>query len=175
MARSLRSNRVQKNKAKLRSRVFGPVEDARTQRLSQKLEEIVSSTQPKPEQQHEKEPEIDMTGAEDRGEELREERDTAPSKDDDAVKGTSHCASPPKSLPQDLRLDEGIALRWSDEGFLAFVEGDVKEDSEALFTALGLAGDVFLFEEEDCTSQHSSSLSPQYDGRANGTLHSNGP
>jgi len=49
MAKSLRSNRIQKNKSKLRSRVFGPVEEARTQRLSQRLAEIAAASQPPPE------------------------------------------------------------------------------------------------------------------------------
>lgn len=43
MAKGLRSSVKKANKAKLRSRVFKPVEDARTERLSAKLLELASS------------------------------------------------------------------------------------------------------------------------------------
>jgi hypothetical protein len=46
MAKGLRSSVKKANKTKLRARVFGPIEDARTQRLSAKLLELAS--QPKP-------------------------------------------------------------------------------------------------------------------------------
>jgi hypothetical protein len=46
MAKGLRASVTKRNKAKLRSRVFGPVEAARTERLSAKLMELVQ--QPKP-------------------------------------------------------------------------------------------------------------------------------
>ena len=41
MAKSLRSSRKKANKAKLRSRVHQPVEDARTERLAERLLEVV--------------------------------------------------------------------------------------------------------------------------------------
>jgi hypothetical protein len=40
MAKSLRASRKKENKAKLRSRVHQPAEDARTERLSAKLLEV---------------------------------------------------------------------------------------------------------------------------------------
>ncbi|KIW00712.1 uncharacterized protein PV09_07697 [Verruconis gallopava] len=46
MAKGLRASVNKRNKSKLRSRVFGPVEDARTERLSAKLLELAQ--QPKP-------------------------------------------------------------------------------------------------------------------------------
>ena len=46
MAKSLRSSIKKGNKARLRSRVFGPVEDARTERLSAKLLELAASAKP---------------------------------------------------------------------------------------------------------------------------------
>ncbi|PYH98924.1 sulfatase [Aspergillus ellipticus CBS 707.79] len=46
MAKSVRASVSKRNKAKLRATVFGPVVDARTQRLSAKLQELAS--QPKP-------------------------------------------------------------------------------------------------------------------------------
>lgn len=42
MAKSLRSSRNKTNNLKLRSKVFGPVEDARKERLSAKLLELAS-------------------------------------------------------------------------------------------------------------------------------------
>ena len=51
MAKGLRSSVKKANKAKLRSRVFRPVEDARTERLSAKLLELAS----KPQTEREKE------------------------------------------------------------------------------------------------------------------------
>ncbi|KAL6719579.1 hypothetical protein ACLMJK_001499 [Lecanora helva] len=48
MAKSLRSHRNKTNKAKLRSSVFGPNEDARKGRLSAKLLELASKPKPKP-------------------------------------------------------------------------------------------------------------------------------
>ncbi|KAI9040881.1 DUF2423 domain-containing protein [Aspergillus affinis] len=46
MAKSVRASVMKRNKAKLRANVFGPVVDARTERLSAKLQELAS--QPKP-------------------------------------------------------------------------------------------------------------------------------
>lgn len=45
MAKSARSSVSKKNRSRLKSKVFGPVEDARTKRLSEKLAELAS--QPK--------------------------------------------------------------------------------------------------------------------------------
>ncbi|KAL3448634.1 hypothetical protein BJX65DRAFT_275280 [Aspergillus insuetus] len=49
MAKSVRASVQKRNKAKLRATVFGPVVDARTERLSAKLQELAS--QPKPNDQ----------------------------------------------------------------------------------------------------------------------------
>jgi hypothetical protein len=46
MAKSARASKVKSNNLKLKKNVFGPVETARTERLSAKLLELVS--QPKP-------------------------------------------------------------------------------------------------------------------------------
>lgn len=46
MAKGLRSSVKKANKAKLRSTVFRPVEDARTERLSSKLLELASKQRP---------------------------------------------------------------------------------------------------------------------------------
>jgi hypothetical protein len=46
MAKSVRASVQKRNKAKLRSTVFGPAVDARTERLSAKLQELAA--QPKP-------------------------------------------------------------------------------------------------------------------------------
>ncbi|KAF3403472.1 hypothetical protein F1880_009489 [Penicillium rolfsii] len=47
MAKSVRASVSKRNRAALRKKVFGPVVDARTERLAAKLQEIAS--QPKPE------------------------------------------------------------------------------------------------------------------------------
>lgn len=49
MAKGLRSSRNKANKSKLRSNVFGPAESARKERLSAKLIELSSKSQPKSE------------------------------------------------------------------------------------------------------------------------------
>ena len=46
MAKSLRASRVKTNKQKLRKNVFAPVDDARIDRLSAKLAEIVAQKKP---------------------------------------------------------------------------------------------------------------------------------
>ncbi|KAI9368005.1 hypothetical protein BJX61DRAFT_251015 [Aspergillus egyptiacus] len=51
MAKSVRASVSKRNKAKLRATVFGPAADARTERLSAKLQELAA--QPKPERQQE--------------------------------------------------------------------------------------------------------------------------
>jgi len=47
MAKGLRSSVRKRNKAKLRATVFGPAADARTARLSAKLQELASQPRPK--------------------------------------------------------------------------------------------------------------------------------
>ena len=47
MAKSLRARTKKSNKTKLRNRVFGPIEAARTERLSMKLLKIATGPQPK--------------------------------------------------------------------------------------------------------------------------------
>ncbi|KAL2007183.1 hypothetical protein VTN00DRAFT_8621 [Thermoascus crustaceus] len=47
MAKGLRSSVRKRNKAKLRATVFGPAVDARTERLSVKLQELASQPRPK--------------------------------------------------------------------------------------------------------------------------------
>lgn len=55
MAKGLRASVNKANKSSLRSRVFAPIENARTERLSAKLLELAS--QPKPER-----PEMEVDG-----------------------------------------------------------------------------------------------------------------
>ena len=47
MAKGARASTIKTNNSKLKSRVFGPVETARTERLSQKLLELASQPKPK--------------------------------------------------------------------------------------------------------------------------------
>ena len=46
MAKGLRSSVKKANRSKLRARVFGPVENARTERLSAKLLELAAEPKP---------------------------------------------------------------------------------------------------------------------------------
>lgn len=46
MAKSARASRVKTNRANIRKKVFGPVEEARLERLSAKLQKV--ATEPKP-------------------------------------------------------------------------------------------------------------------------------
>jgi hypothetical protein len=48
MAKGARASTKKENNRQLKSKVFGPVEDARTARLSAKLLELVSQPKPKP-------------------------------------------------------------------------------------------------------------------------------
>jgi hypothetical protein len=49
MAKGLRASTRKRNNAKLRATIFGPAYDARTERLSAKLQELAS--QPRPDQE----------------------------------------------------------------------------------------------------------------------------
>jgi hypothetical protein len=48
MAKGARASKIKSNNAKLKSKVFGPVETARTERLSAKLLELASQPRPAP-------------------------------------------------------------------------------------------------------------------------------
>ncbi|PLB49538.1 hypothetical protein P170DRAFT_475829 [Aspergillus steynii IBT 23096] len=63
MAKSVRASVSKRNKAKLRATVFGPAVDARTERLSAKLQELAS--QPKPSTQDDSNAENKTTEMED--------------------------------------------------------------------------------------------------------------
>ncbi|KAE8377918.1 hypothetical protein BDV26DRAFT_262691 [Aspergillus bertholletiae] len=52
MAKSVRASVQKRNRAKLRATVFGPVVDARTERLSAKLQELASQPKPSNEENH---------------------------------------------------------------------------------------------------------------------------
>ncbi|KOC15507.1 GPI ethanolamine phosphate transferase 2 [Aspergillus flavus AF70] len=58
MAKSVRASVQKRNRAKLRATVFGPVVDARTERLSAKLQELAS--QPKPSNEEKPDMELNM-------------------------------------------------------------------------------------------------------------------
>lgn len=61
MAKSVRASVSKRNRANLRKKVFGPVVDARTERLAAKLQELASQPRPKVEKS-ESEMETDATG-----------------------------------------------------------------------------------------------------------------
>ncbi|KAJ5476007.1 hypothetical protein N7475_001736 [Penicillium sp. IBT 31633x] len=50
MAKSVRASVSKRNRANLRKKVFGPVVDARTERLAAKLQELASQPRPDPPQ-----------------------------------------------------------------------------------------------------------------------------
>ncbi|KAL4801732.1 hypothetical protein BDV18DRAFT_148726 [Aspergillus unguis] len=60
MAKSVRASVQKRNKAKLRSTVFGPAVDARTERLSAKLQELAA--QPKPSTQEDSKSDLATSG-----------------------------------------------------------------------------------------------------------------
>ena len=60
MAKSTRSNKRQKNNASLRNRVFAPVDQARAERLSEKLLQIASQPSER-EKQQQNEMEVEPT------------------------------------------------------------------------------------------------------------------
>lgn len=61
MAKSVRASVSKRNRANLRSTVFGPADNARTERLSAKLQEIAA--QPKPNNQNKSNMELSKTRA----------------------------------------------------------------------------------------------------------------
>ncbi|PWY64295.1 hypothetical protein BO70DRAFT_367002 [Aspergillus heteromorphus CBS 117.55] len=77
MAKSVRASVSKRNKAKLRATVFGPVVDARTERLSAKLQELAS--QPKPNEEK-SDMELDTTRTNGHGDNVNE---NAPSSNED--------------------------------------------------------------------------------------------
>ncbi|KAF7897984.1 uncharacterized protein EAF01_008950 [Botrytis porri] len=64
MAKGARSSSIKANNSALKAKVFGPVENARAERLNAKLMELIS--QPKPSAKTE---DVDMVGKEGKGEE----------------------------------------------------------------------------------------------------------
>ncbi len=60
MAKSTRASTRKRNNAALRSKIFGPAVDARTERLSAKLQELIS----KPKPAEETVTQVDSTGEE---------------------------------------------------------------------------------------------------------------
>ena len=55
MAKSVRASVSKRNRANLRKKVFGPVVDARTERLAAKLQELASQPRPEPPEKSETE------------------------------------------------------------------------------------------------------------------------
>ncbi|EKD13559.1 GPI ethanolamine phosphate transferase [Drepanopeziza brunnea f. sp. 'multigermtubi' MB_m1] len=60
MAKGARASTIKANNAKLKSRVFGPVETDRTARLSAKLLELVAKPKPKPAEKKIAEKDVEM-------------------------------------------------------------------------------------------------------------------
>lgn len=62
MAKSVRASVSKRNRANLRKKVFGPVVDARTERLAAKLQEIASQPKPEATKKAERETDTDENG-----------------------------------------------------------------------------------------------------------------
>ncbi|KAF2490468.1 hypothetical protein BU16DRAFT_154021 [Lophium mytilinum] len=124
MAKGLRSSSIKTNRKKLRTRVFAPVEVARTERLSAKLLELAS--QPRPAKA---EMEIDA--------------DEAP-KDADApqdpqAEGLSPCIS--WSLPRSLSSDGAETPPES-----PMEKQKAQFDEDMFYTLLGVSSDIVGFD-----------------------------
>ncbi|KAL5444445.1 hypothetical protein PMIN07_010344 [Paraphaeosphaeria minitans] len=108
MAKGLRSSSKKSNRTKLRARVFEPVENARLERIHQKL--LVTAQQPKPETAKEKE--MDLDSAEDTAAAAAA---NDASKEEDFPKGSFFLsASIPQSLCAPSTLDANPAPAQED-------------------------------------------------------------
>ncbi|KAF7944461.1 hypothetical protein EAE96_010852 [Botrytis aclada] len=88
MAKGARSSSIKANNSALKAKVFGPVEDARAERMHAKLMELIS--QPKP---SEKTVDVDMEGKEGKGEEA-------------SAKDTSNATAPAQEKPsEEMEVD----------------------------------------------------------------------
>lgn len=65
MAKSVRASVSKRNRANLRKKVFGPVVDARTERLAAKLQELASQPKPEAPKKSDMELDSDETGKDD--------------------------------------------------------------------------------------------------------------
>ncbi|KAH7122502.1 hypothetical protein B0J11DRAFT_531672 [Dendryphion nanum] len=123
MAKGLRASSKKSNRSKLRARVFGPVEDARTERLHAKLLEVVQ--QQKPEQPAKKEMDIDSA----------DEDSKDAGKEDDFPKGSYfHTAKIPRS--------------FSDDEDPRHIPQQESSDTENLFMYMGLCSDIVGFNDD---------------------------
>ena len=156
MAKGLRASVTKRNKAKLRDRVFGPVEAARTERLSAKLLEL--ARQPKPTR------DTDMLVDGQAVVDTKSVEDNEGGEKDQAVsaEGQSLALPPfalscpvPRSLmegcPAVERSETGAASGSEEEGgssdedaMDAAEEGDA--DGDMFYTLLGLSVDIAGFD-----------------------------
>lgn len=150
MAKGLRSSVKKANRTKLRARVFAPVEEARLERLHQKL--LETAQQPKPETAKEKE--MDVDSAEGTAHPTPPpipklihpptDADAATAdatKEEDFPKGSFFLTAP---IPQSLRSTH--APRVAKHGFPVPIPGDHADDDGAeLYDLLGLCADVVGF------------------------------
>ncbi|KAF2446235.1 hypothetical protein P171DRAFT_385007 [Karstenula rhodostoma CBS 690.94] len=123
MAKGLRSSSKKSNRSKLRTRVFEPVENARLERIHQKL--LETAQQPKPETAKEKE--MDVDSAEDAAA-------NAASKEKDFPKGSFFLSA---SIPQSLCDTHPANAKPTP------AHDDV--ESRTLYDLLGLCSDVVGF------------------------------
>lgn len=129
MAKGLRASTKKANRTALRSRVFAPVENARLERLHQKL--LEAAQQPKPENSKKNDMDLDAP----------ESSNDAASNEEDFPKGSSHnlAAVIPSSFLQDTTTPQ-----FSSHSEMA-EDACINDD---LFLVLGLGSDIVGFTPE---------------------------
>ncbi|PVI07606.1 hypothetical protein DM02DRAFT_580214 [Periconia macrospinosa] len=129
MAKGLRASTKKSNRSALRSRVFEPVENARLERLHQKL--LEAAQQPKPENPKKNDMELDAP----------EETNDAASNEEDFPKGSSHnlAAVIPSSFLHDTTTTQSPS--YSEMA----AEACIDDDFEHLYHLLGLSSDIVGF------------------------------
>ncbi|KAJ5205615.1 hypothetical protein N7491_003755 [Penicillium cf. griseofulvum] len=80
MAKSVRASVSKRNRANLRKKVFGPLVDARTERLAAKLQELAAQPRPEPPKKSMKEQEIEAAAKAQTGDSEEMDIDTLKSK-----------------------------------------------------------------------------------------------
>ena len=141
MAKGLRASVNKRNKSKLRDRVFGPVEAARTERLSAKLLELAQ--QPKP--SRDTEMKVD-------GQEVEIAEKEGANVAEDATESQSLSLPFTLSFPIPASLsscnsDEGdhSSESGSDTEAKSVIEGYWSESEDNFYTMLGLCNDIAGF------------------------------
>lgn len=139
MAKSARSSVKKTNRARLKSRVFGPAEDARTKRLSEKLAAIASTT-PMDTEKESKAAEPVQESKENSGDTQGASRSSLSIPIPRAMFAAKTChlpLTPPPTPP----ATHAVPVASSDE------DEDVHPDESFFFHLLGVAADITHFDD----------------------------